>query len=239
MQPTLTIALRAADSAADKLNYTLENLGMLMAEGASKAEVIAKAIDDAAYRVEKVISNAYENEKVFFTHQQSPTSADKNYWQAAIICGQQNFAHGFPFFALVVAKIAEGKIEHVAVVNPMNEDKYTASRGRGAQFNERRIRTNKQVNPSSAFVASYKPSNVEFSGLRMTGCSVLDIVATAAGQFDAAFAKVEHPFELQAALVVAHEAGCLSGTEQGSTLNSHATEAMVANAKLFKKLISQ
>ena len=46
MQPILTIALRAAQSAAEKLNYTVTSIASLTAEGTSRKEVFDKAIED-------------------------------------------------------------------------------------------------------------------------------------------------------------------------------------------------
>ena len=61
MQPILTIALRAAQSAAEKLNYTVTSIASLTAEGTSRKEVFDKAIEDAdaAIKLDNKFTRAY------------------------------------------------------------------------------------------------------------------------------------------------------------------------------------
>jgi len=239
MHPTLNIALRAARSAADKLSYVSDNFPALMAEGDTKQQVIEKAMDDASYRVEKTITNAYDGVKVFFAHQAGPTSDDKDYWVINVLCGSKNFLMGFPYFCVIASQYANGRIENTAIVNPMDQNEFIASRGRGAQFKDKRIRCSNQRDISQAVIADFDghAQGVKGGFSRITGCSVLDIAYSAASKIDAVYAKVEHPMELDAALLIANEAGCLSGSLTGATLAKGATTAIAANAKLFKQLI--
>jgi len=240
MHPTLTIALRAAQAAADKLAYVTNNLDMLTAEGDSHSKVVEKALDDAAYRCEKIITNAFEDAKIFYAHESTiPTKDNQEYWYVNVLAGSNNFAVGFGYFCVVVSQYKSGKIENTIIVNPMAEEVYSASKGRGAQYNEKKIRCKQKREISDSAIANFEKNDWDNGSLftRITGCSVLDLCHLASGQFDAVFAKVDHPMDLQASLLVTSEAGALSGTPQGAPLKSDATLALVANAKLFKTLI--
>ena len=237
MHPTLNIALRAARAAADKLSYVSTNFPALLAEGNSKEKIIAQAMDDAQYRVEKTISRAYDDAKIVFVHLNQQQDAKQSYWHINLLSGSKNFLSGFPYFCVIVSQYVNGRIENTAIVNPLDETEFVASRGRVAQFNEKRIRCSELRDSEHAMVASYSASMNPSQHQRITGCSVLDIAYTAAGVFDACFAKVEHASDLDAALLIAHDAGCLSGAPTGKPLNKGESIALIANAKLFKQLL--
>ncbi|BCE02272.1 inositol monophosphatase family protein [Marinicellulosiphila megalodicopiae] len=240
MNPTLTIALRAAKAAADKLAYVTNNLDVLTAEGDSHSFVVEQSLDDAAFRVKKILSNAYDGVKIFNAHESNnPTAEDKEYWYVNVLSGSNNFAIGFGYFCVIVSQYKLGKIENTVIVNPMTDEIYTASRGRGAQYNEKKIRIKQKREVHDCAIANFAQNGWEKDALftRITGCSVLDLCHLASGQFDAVFAQVTHPMELQAALLVSSEAGALSGSPQGAPINSTSIEALVSNAKLFKSLI--
>ena len=240
MHPTLTIAMRAAKAAADKLAYVTNNLDVLTAEGDSTSKVVADSLDDAAYRCEKILANAYENVKIFYSHESTiPTKEDTEYWYVNVLSGSNNFAVGFGHFCVIVSQYKLGKIENTVIVNPITLEEFSASKGRGAQYNDKKIRGNQKREVADSAIATFAQNGWDKGALltRITGSSVLDICHLASGQFDAVFADVTHPMDLQAALLVSSEAGALSGTPQGAPLNSKSTTALVANPKLFKSLI--
>ena len=240
MHPTLTIALRAAKAAADKLAYVTNNLDVLTAEGDSTSKVVETAIDDAAFRCQKFITNAFEDAKIFYAHESTiPTKENQEYWYVNVLSGSNNFAIGFGQFCVVVSQYKLGKIENTVIVNPMTNEEFYASKGRGAQFNEKKIRCKQRREVADSAIATFAQNGWDKNALftRITGSSVLDLCHLAAGQFDAVFADVSHPMDLQAALLVSSEAGALSGTPHGAPLNSKSTTALAANSKLFKNLI--
>ena len=49
--------------------------------------------------------------------------------------GTTNFLHGFPMFAVSVAAMRNGVLEHGVVYDPLRDEMFTASRGEGAQLN--------------------------------------------------------------------------------------------------------
>jgi len=240
MHPTLTIALRAAQAAADKLAFVTNNLDMLTAEGDSHSKVVESALDDAAYRCEKIITNSFEDAKIFYAHESTiPTKDNQEYWYVNVLSGSNNFAVGLGYFSVVVSQYKLGKIENTIIVNPMTEEVYSASKGRGAQYNEKKIRCKQKREVQDAAIANFAQNGWDEGSLftRINGDSVLDLCHLASGQFDAVFADVGHPMDLHAALLVTSEAGALSGTPTGAPLKSTDTQALLANAKLFKALI--
>ena len=124
MHPTLNIALRAARAAADKLSYVSTNFPALLAEGNSKEKIIAQAMDDAQYRVEKTISRAYDDAKIVFVHLNQQQDAKQSYWHINLLSGSKNFLSGFPYFCVIVSQYVNGRIENTAIVNPLDETEF-------------------------------------------------------------------------------------------------------------------
>ncbi len=54
--------------------------------------------------------------------------------------GTTNFLRGIPHFAVSIACKYRGRLEHAVVLDPVRQEEFTASRGRGAQLNGRRLR---------------------------------------------------------------------------------------------------
>ena len=64
--------------------------------------------------------------------------------------GTTNFLHGFPMFAVSVAAMRNGILEHGVVYDPLRDEMFTASRGEGAQLNGKRLRVSstRQLTPA-------------------------------------------------------------------------------------------
>ena len=54
--------------------------------------------------------------------------------------GTSNFLRGIPHYAISIACLHRGKVEHAVVYDPVRREEFIASRGRGAQLNGHRIR---------------------------------------------------------------------------------------------------
>src|SRR5256885_13193243 len=66
-------------------------------------------------------------------------------WIIDPLDGTTNFIHGFPVYCVSIALSFKGKVEHAVVYDPSRNDLFTATRGRGAYLNDRRIRVSKRI----------------------------------------------------------------------------------------------
>ena len=74
---------------------------------------------------------------------------DSDYvWIIDPLDGTTNFIHGFPFYCVSIALSVRGKIEQAVVYDPTRNDLFTATKGRGAYVNDRRIRCLLYTSPS-------------------------------------------------------------------------------------------
>jgi myo-inositol-1(or 4)-monophosphatase len=81
--------------------------------------------------------------------QASTATRDSSHvWIIDPLDGTTNFIHGFPVYCVSIALAVRGKIEQAVIYDPSRNDLFTATKGRGAYLNERRMRVS-QAHPRS------------------------------------------------------------------------------------------
>ncbi|MDN3649093.1 inositol monophosphatase family protein [Reinekea marina] len=247
MQPIVSIALRAAQSAADKINYTIENIDKLMDEGDSREDVLKKAFEDAAWRARKAIRNAHTKHHIDSPQigmEESREWDGQSKWVVDVASGINNIKAGYPGFLVNVSLYTKDKIDVAAIVDPMSEDFMTAQRGRGVQANERRVRA--VYAPIANATASLQTADIDLitqwhsrtSELRMTGCGLLNFVHLAAGKTNVAVAQNLSPADMATAMLIAQESGALTGNATGAPVKMDSGELMAAAPRLFKHIVA-
>lgn len=247
MQPIVSIALRAAQSAADKINYTLLNMANLTAEGATREEVLNKAIEDAAWRARKTIRNAHTKHHIDSVQLGLEESRDwdrQSKWVIDVASGETNLRAGFPGFLINIALYTKDKIDVVAIVDPMTGDHITAQRGRALQMNERRIRA--EVVPFNQAIIAIDTPDFDVVAhwrqrtplIRMTGCPLYNFVLLASGKANIAIAQNMSPSDMASAMLIATESGALTGNAKGGPVAIAKGELLAAAPKLYKQAVS-
>jgi myo-inositol-1(or 4)-monophosphatase len=150
--------------------------------------------------------------------------SDPNHnWIVDPLDGTTNFLHGIPHFAISVALEREQSVVAGLIYNPATEEFYTAERGKGAFFNDRRIRVAARRHLNDAVIACGLPhfgrgdltqfgkeiSGVQekVAGLRRFGSAALDLAWVAAGRFDGYWERNLSPWDMAAGLLLVREAG--------------------------------
>lgn len=146
-------------------------------------------------------------------------------WIVDPLDGTTNFLHGVPLFAVSIGLEREGELVAGLVYNPVLDEMFTAEKGKGAYFNDRRIRTSARRELADALLSTDiphrgRPGQTRFltaigkvmpacSGVRRTGAAAVDLAWTAAGRFDAFWEHALSPWDMAAGIVLVREAGGL------------------------------
>jgi myo-inositol-1(or 4)-monophosphatase len=150
--------------------------------------------------------------------------SDKTHtWIVDPLDGTSNFLHGIPHFAISVALERSGTVVAGIVYNPVNDEMFTAERGKGAYLNDKRLRVAGRRRLMDALVACPLPhygrgdpelANREHAavqpkvvGLRRFGAAALDLAWVAAGRFDAYWERDLSSWDMAAGLILVREAG--------------------------------
>ena len=141
MHPIAHIAENAARSAG--------SIVLKASERMDKVKIIEKGTHDfttdidilAEQSIIHTIHNAYPHHKIIAEESgESEQDNDESVWIIDPIDGTTNFIHGLPHYAISIAYQYRGKIEHGVIFDPVRDELFSASRGRGAKLNNTRIR---------------------------------------------------------------------------------------------------
>ncbi len=149
---------------------------------------------------------------------------DDYQWIIDPIDGTRNFIHGFPHYAISIAIAHKGKIEHGVIYDPLRQELFTATRGKGAKLNDHRIRvaTRKLLDEcllGTGFAFRHQdrdnPIPVAIldailpicSDIRRTGSAALDLAYVAAGRLDGFWEMGLHIWDIAAGILLVKEAG--------------------------------
>ncbi|KZZ41058.1 MAG: inositol monophosphatase [Saccharospirillaceae bacterium] len=255
MQPMVNLALRAARNAGQDLVRRLDRFDASQSSDQEKAKFIA----DCTIGLEKGI--IFELKKSLPEHNfhgretgDNITDEKQPTWQVCVIDEVSNFRVGIPSFAITISCLQSGKTEHAIMVNPMNGDEFTASRGRGTQLNNRRIRasnvstledsiigyTQPRSNNEEAFEQRQRLQNlmVKSYDLRNIGSNALSLAYVAADRFQGALLSNVDEFALTAGSLIASEAGCLLADASGQPQLKAPANLVVSNPRLLKALVA-
>ncbi len=124
-------------------------------------------------------------------------------WIIDPLDGTTNFIHGFPSYCVSIGLAVRGKMEQAVVYDPTRNDLFTATKGRGAFLNDRRIRVSKRTDLTGTLLATGFPFRKgdnfprylamladimpRTAGLRRPGAAALDLAYVAAGRTDGFF----------------------------------------------------
>jgi myo-inositol-1(or 4)-monophosphatase len=155
-------------------------------------------------------------------------------WICDPLDGTTNFLHAIPHFAINLALEREGAIVAGVTYNPATGDLYWAEKGKGAYFNDTRMRVAARRTLEESVLATGipflgKPGHGQFlkelhqvsqrvSGVRRFGSAALDLAFVAQGRFDGFWERDLKPWDLAAGMLLVTEAGGrvtdLDGDEQ-------------------------
>ena len=153
-------------------------------------------------------------------------------WYIDPLDGTMNYAHGVPIFCVSIAYAEAGQLRLGVVYDPMQDECFSAERGRGAWLNDEPIHVGRQANLDQAFLVTGFPYDVrqtEFNNIalfgrmmlisqsvRRLGSAALDLGYIAAGRFDGYWEIRLKPWDLAAGALIVEEAGGVVSAFNGS-----------------------
>jgi myo-inositol-1(or 4)-monophosphatase len=169
--------------------------------------------------------------------------------------GTTNYMRGIPHYAVSIACLYRGKIEHAVVLDPVRREEFTASRGRGAQLNGRRIRVSNVPSLEGALLGTGIPfknhcddkleaysKTLELlagqcAGIRRAGAASLDLAYVAAGRLDAFWEIGLAQWDIAAGALLIREAGGLVADIDGSDNFMSSGNIVGGSPKCFKAVL--
>jgi myo-inositol-1(or 4)-monophosphatase len=252
MHPMLTIAVKAARRAGSIINRASQNVDVLTIEHKGVSDFVTEVDRAAEQAIIGVLQEAYPNHAILA--EESGAQGESEYeWIIDPLDGTTNFLHGFPQYAVSIALLHKGVLSQAVVYDPVRNDLFTASRGRGAFLNDRRLRVSRRTQLKEALIGTGFPfrdfTHVDAymgmlrdmmqktAGVRRPGSAALDLAYTAAGRFDGFWEIGLNAWDIAAGCLLIQEAGGLVGDLQGNETYLQSGNIVGANPKLFSQLL--
>lgn len=231
MDPLANIAVSAARRAGVIILRGMNRLDSLRVDSKRYNDLVSEVDLQSERAIIETIRKAHPDHGILAEESGRHTSTDPYEWIVDPLDGTMNYVHGFPAFAVSIAVTERGRLIHGVVYDPLHEEMYVASRGRGALLNDRRIRVSQQSGLKGALVGTGFPFRdfrdldayltmlravlEQAGGVRRAGAAALDLAWTAAGRLDAFFELGLKPWDIAAGCLLVEEAGGLSGDLAG------------------------
>ena len=252
MHPMLNIAVKAARRAGNLIHRAADNLDHLTVTKKSYADYVSE-VDKAAERtIIQTILDVYPTHAILA--EESGAQGESEYlWIIDPLDGTTNFLHGFPQYAVSIALQHNGVLTQAVIYDPTKNDLFTATRGRGAFLNDRRIRVSKRAELADSLIGTGFPYTKfthmdaymdimrdmmqKTAGLRRPGSAALDLAYTAAGRYDGFFETGLKPWDIAAGCLLITEAGGLVGDLEGNDSYLKSGHLCAGNPKVFAQML--
>lgn len=252
MHPMLNIAVRAARKAGSIINRAALAGGLNVRS--KRAKDYVTQVDQAAEQaIIDIVKNAYPGHG-FLAEESGAAATDAEYvWVIDPIDGTTNFIHGFPQYCTSIGIQHRGVMAHAVVYDPVANELFTASKGRGAFLNDRRIRVTPLTRLGEALIGTGFPfkevTRLDLymrqlgtlmktcSGVRRAGAAALDLAYVACGRLDGFWELGLSPWDMAAGALLIQEAGGLVGDLKGDQTYFESGDIVAATPKIFPALL--
>src|SRR5262249_54859577 len=152
MHPMLNIAVKAARRAGQIINRASLDLDRLEVHKKQQNDYVTEVDRAAEAAIIDTLKTAYPEHAILAEESGRSDHVSQYLWIIDPLDGTTNFIHGFPYYCVSIALAHKGVITQAVVYDSNHNDLFTASRGRGAFLNNRRIRVSQRDRLANALV---------------------------------------------------------------------------------------
>lgn len=252
--PMMNVAIKAARRAGSIINR---------ASLAGGFEVQTKRANDFVTEIDKAAENAiidiirqvYPDHAILAEESGEDTGGQKTEytWVIDPLDGTMNFIHGFPQYCVSIALRYRGQLAHAVVYDPLKNELFTASKGRGAYLDDRRVRVTKcahlrdgligtgfpfkELDRLDLYMKQMKKMMTSSAGVRRAGAAALDLAYVACGRLDGFWEMGLSPWDMAAGALLIREAGGLVGGLTGEDDWYETGDIVASTPKVFPQLL--
>jgi myo-inositol-1(or 4)-monophosphatase len=256
LHPMINVAVKAARAAGAIINRAALDVESVRVSQKQANDFVTEVDQAAEQVIIETLLTAYPGHGIWAEESGRAHGAkDSDYtWIIDPLDGTTNFIHGLPIYCVSIALAVKGRVEHAVVYDPTRNDLFTATRGRGAFLNNRRIRVAKRTRLQECLISTGFPfrKTDDFdaylrmmgdvmqrtAGLRRPGSAALDLAYVAAGFTDGFFETGLQAWDVAAGSLLITEAGGLVGNLSGDANFLEQHECLAGNPRIYGQLVS-
>jgi myo-inositol-1(or 4)-monophosphatase len=253
MHPILNVATKAAREAGRIINRASQDVGSLKIQTKDYNDYVSEVDRSAEQAIIDVLKEAYPTHG-FLGEESGKTNSDaESIWIIDPLDGTTNFLHNFPAYCVSIALQEKGVLTQAVIYDPVRNDLFTATKGRGAFLNDRRIRVTSRSKLQESLISTgfpfkdysyldtyldiFKDMIKRTSGIRRPGSAALDLAYVAAGYSDGFFEINLSPWDIAAGALLVQEAGGIVGDFEGNESWLKTGNIVAGNPKVFGQML--
>jgi myo-inositol-1(or 4)-monophosphatase len=253
MEPMLNIAVKAARSAGALIIRSLDKHKDLLVENKAKNDFVTEVDRQAEAIIIETLRKSFPNHGIL-AEESGAQKGDDYQWIIDPLDGTSNFLHGNPQFSVSIALKHKGRLEQAVIYDPLRGDLYTASRGKGTLFNNRRARVTGIQSLNGALLGTGFPFrkkyhldsyldtfkalySADISDIRRAGSAALDLAYVAAGRLDGFWEIGLNEWDIAAGILLVREAGGLVSDFAGGNDFFQTGNIVAGSPKVFKGIL--
>ncbi len=255
LHPMINVAVKAARAAGSIINRAALDIESVRISQKKVNDYVTEVDHAAEQAIIETLLTAYPGHGIWAeeTGREHGAKDSEFVWIIDPLDGTTNFIHGLPVYCVSIALAVKGKVEQAVVYDPTRNDLFTATKGRGAFLNDRRLRVSKRIDLKQALVSTgfpFRPGDnfnqylqmmgdvmQRTAGLRRPGSAALDLAYVAAGYTEGFFEKGLQPWDVAAGSLLVTEAGGLVGNFTGEADYLEQEECLAGNPKVYGQLV--
>jgi len=251
MQPAvINIFEKAAKKAGKILIRDFGEIENLQIESKSIGDFVTNADIKVEKNILETLKYYYPN-YTYITEESGKIDGDDNTIIIDPIDGTSNFIHGIPHVGIVIAKMSDNEITDGIIYNPILNEFFWSSKGKGAWCNDRRIRVSNRSNLTDCLIGTglpfgdrvYKNYLNEIdeilkatAGIRRLGAAALDLAYVASGKLDGFWEKDLNLWDISSGILLVKEAGGRVSKINGEEWTVNSRDILVSNTKIHDDL---
>jgi myo-inositol-1(or 4)-monophosphatase len=249
----LTTAVKAARQAGDIINFGARDLGQLKIQTKTFNDFVSEVDHAAEQAIIDTLKEAYPDHGFLGEESGDTNKEAENIWIIDPLDGTTNFLHSFPQYCVSIALQQNGVLTQAVIYDPVANDLFTATKGRGAFLNDKRIRVGSRSKLQASLISTGFPFR-DFTyldiymamlkdmikntiGIRRPGSAALDLAYVAAGWSDGFFELNLSTWDIAAGGLLVQEAGGIVGDFEGNESWITTGNIVAANPKVFAQML--
>ena len=252
----LNVAVKAARAAGAIINRAALDVESVRISQKQVNDFVTEVDHASEAAIIETLLTAYPDHGIW-AEESGKTHGAKNaesVWIIDPLDGTTNFIHGFPVYCVSIALAVRGRVEQAVIYDPSRNDLFTATNGRGAYLNERRLRVSKRIHLKESLISTgfpFRPGDnfnnylrmmaevmQRTAGLRRPGAAALDLAYVAAGFTEGFFETGLSPWDVAAGSLLVTEAGGLVGNFTGESDFLEQRECVAGTPKVYGQLVA-
>ncbi len=252
LEPFKQTAIEAARKSARILRARFGNISRIREK--ANAEIVTEADTQSEEMIVSTIQADFPDHAVLGEECGLIPGASEYKWIVDPLDGTVNFAHQIPIFSISIALAVGDTIVLGIILDPVNDELYSAVSGQGAQLNGESIQVSATRTIADSLLVTGFPYNVReifepvmvrygsclkaSQGMRRLGSAALDLCYVACGRFEGFWEQNLKPWDTAAGALIAAEAGATVTTFSNQPYKLGDQEILVTNGHVHNEMIT-